>query len=100
MTIRQGDIYSSVHGETYDLILSQPPYYPRGAGNESGAEQTFLHGGEHVGLAPLVQQAIGAGLQLCGPLTREREWQEERRDDKKARLGETHATHRSASSGR
>ncbi len=43
---RVGDLYSSVRGEAFDLILSQPPYYPRGAGNESGDEQTFLHGGD------------------------------------------------------
>ena len=39
---RCGDGYAPVSGERFDLIVSQPPYYPR----HSGAALTFLHGGE------------------------------------------------------
>ncbi len=39
---RAGDVYAPVSGEVFDLILSQPPYYP----NPAGAAQIFLHGGE------------------------------------------------------
>ena len=35
---RCGDLYEPVQGERFDLIVSQPPYYP-------GGEKTFLHGG-------------------------------------------------------
>ncbi len=35
---RCGDLYEPVEGERFDLIVSQPPYYP-------GGEMTFLHGG-------------------------------------------------------
>ena len=35
---RCGDLYQPVEGERFDLIVSQPPYYP-------GGELTFLHGG-------------------------------------------------------
>lgn len=40
---REGDVYVPVDGERFDLILSQPPYYPNPA---AGAGLTFLHGGE------------------------------------------------------
>ncbi|MFN3324309.1 MAG: methyltransferase [Bryobacteraceae bacterium] len=35
---REGDVYAPVEGERFDVIVSQPPYYP-------GAGQVFLHGG-------------------------------------------------------
>ena len=38
---RTGDVFAPVQGETFDLILSQPPYYPASA----EPSQTFLHGG-------------------------------------------------------
>jgi SAM-dependent methyltransferase len=38
---RAGDLYATVAGEQFDLILSQPPYFPA----PPGASQTFLHGG-------------------------------------------------------
>ena len=37
-----GDLYTPAGPEPFDLIVSQPPYYPRRA----GVELTFLHGGE------------------------------------------------------
>jgi SAM-dependent methyltransferase len=36
---RCGDLYEPARGERFDLIVSQPPYYP-------GSRLTFLHGGE------------------------------------------------------
>lgn len=36
--VREGDLFEPVRGEQFDLIVSQPPYYP-------GGDQTFLHGG-------------------------------------------------------
>jgi SAM-dependent methyltransferase len=41
---RAGDMWQPVGDEQFDLIVSQPPYYPRGTAAE--ADQTFLHGGE------------------------------------------------------
>jgi SAM-dependent methyltransferase len=35
---RHGDLFEPVRGERFDLIVTQPPYYP-------GNELTFLHGG-------------------------------------------------------
>jgi SAM-dependent methyltransferase len=43
VNFREGDMYEPVAGERFDLILSQPPYYPNSA-DEPG--QMFLHGGE------------------------------------------------------
>ncbi len=40
---RVGSLYEPVRGERFDLLVSQPPYYPREA-NIAG--MTFLHGGE------------------------------------------------------
>ena len=40
---RVGDLYAPVNGESFDLIVSQPPYYPAMA---AGKRQTFLHGGD------------------------------------------------------
>jgi SAM-dependent methyltransferase len=39
---RQGDLFAPVEGETFDLIVSQPPYYAR---PEGVAGKTFLYGG-------------------------------------------------------
>ncbi len=39
---RAGDLYAPAGPERFDLIVSQPPYYPKRA----GVELTFLHGGE------------------------------------------------------
>lgn len=38
---REGDTYAPVGDEAFDLIVSQPPYYPQPA----AVPQTFLHGG-------------------------------------------------------
>ena len=43
---RVGDLYAPVERERFDLIVSQPPYYPIGLGAEPGQAHTFLHGGE------------------------------------------------------
>lgn len=40
---RAGDVYAPVRGEKFDIILSQPPYYPDPAG--AGRTEIFLHGG-------------------------------------------------------
>ncbi len=40
---REGDVYAPVRGEKFDVILSQPPYYPDPAG--AGRTEVFLHGG-------------------------------------------------------
>lgn len=40
---RCGDAYAPVAGELFDVILSQPPYYPDPSGADAG--QVFLHGG-------------------------------------------------------
>ena len=76
---RVGDVYSPVRGEVFDLILSQPPYYPRGAGNESGAEQTFLHGGDRGDeLAERVVAAAPAHLSDGGRALVFTSWPEDR----------------------
>jgi methylase of polypeptide subunit release factors len=36
--VREGDLFGPVRGEQFDLIVSQPPYYP-------GSDRIFLHGG-------------------------------------------------------
>src|SRR5690242_396300 len=41
---RAGNLYAPVSREQFDLIVSQPPYYP--IQGDSPA-QTYLHGGEH-----------------------------------------------------
>ena len=38
---RAGNLYEPVQGDEFDLIVSQPPYYPA----LPGSEKTFLHGG-------------------------------------------------------
>lgn len=38
-----GDAFAPVHGERFDVILSQPPYYPNPGGGAH--ELKFLHGG-------------------------------------------------------
>ena len=42
---RQGDLFAPVAGETFDLIVSQPPYYPVGVGFGEGESHGYLHGG-------------------------------------------------------
>ena len=39
---RRGDTFAPVAGEQFDLVVSQPPYYPD---SYQGGGQTFLHGG-------------------------------------------------------
>lgn len=39
---RTGDLWEPANGEQFDLIVSQPPYYP----SRGGERLTFLHGGE------------------------------------------------------
>ncbi|MDX1980090.1 MAG: methyltransferase [Bryobacteraceae bacterium] len=39
---RQGDLFEPVENEQFDLIVSQPPYYP----DPAGAASIFLHGGK------------------------------------------------------
>ena len=47
---REGDLFAPVAGETFDLIVSQPPFVPR----IEGAEQaTYLHGGERGDEVPM-----------------------------------------------
>lgn len=41
---RAGDLYAPIAGERFEVIVSQPPYYPAGA---DSPRQTYLHGGEH-----------------------------------------------------
>jgi methylase of polypeptide subunit release factors len=40
---RAGSLYQSVEGERFDLIVAQPPFYPRCEGTET---VWYLHGGE------------------------------------------------------
>lgn len=56
-----GSLYEPAGDAPFDLIVSQPPYYPRRAG---GAELTFLHGGERGDEIP---RAVLAGV--AGRLT-------------------------------
>lgn len=42
---RLSDLFDAVGGECFDLIVSQPPYYPFGVGAPAGQTHTFLHGG-------------------------------------------------------
>ena len=53
---RTGDLYEPVADERFDLIVSQPPYYPTAAGAES---QTFLHAGER---GDEIARAVVAGV--------------------------------------
>lgn len=55
---RAGDLYSPVDGERFDLIVSQPPYYPRRADTDLG-DLTFLHGGER---GDEIAQRVVAGV--------------------------------------
>jgi SAM-dependent methyltransferase len=60
---RCGDLYEPVAGERFDLIVSQPPYYPNARGE---ATQVYLHGGEHGdeivrGVIDGVPQLLGEG---------------------------------------
>lgn len=40
--VRQGDLFAPVAGETFDLVVAQPPFVAQAAGS---AHATFLHGG-------------------------------------------------------
>lgn len=42
---RTGDLFAPVAGDAFDLIVSQPPYYPVGAGLGEGVSHGYLHGG-------------------------------------------------------
>ncbi|APR86305.1 Protein-N(5)-glutamine methyltransferase PrmC [Minicystis rosea] len=42
LDLRQGDLFAPVAGETFDLIVSQPPFIPQ---PEGVADVTFLYGG-------------------------------------------------------
>ena len=53
---RTGDLYEPVGDERFDLIVSQPPYYPSTAGAE---RKTFLHAGER---GDEIARAVVAGL--------------------------------------
>jgi SAM-dependent methyltransferase len=43
---RTGDVWEPAGAETFDLIVSQPPYYPKRTARGSAGDQVFLHGGE------------------------------------------------------
>lgn len=58
---RAGDLYQPVAREHFELIVSQPPYYPAGADH-----QTFLHGG--VLGTELCLEIIGGALDHLSPL--------------------------------
>lgn len=60
---RVGSLYEPVAGETFDVIVSQPPYYP----NSSGASLTFLHGGTRGDeLARAIVQGVPGRLSKSG----------------------------------
>ncbi|MFT3776381.1 MAG: methyltransferase [Minicystis sp.] len=42
LDLREGDLFAPVKGETFDLIVSQPPFIPK---PEGVADATFLYGG-------------------------------------------------------
>ncbi len=57
---RLSDAFAALHGERFDLIVSQPPYYP-------GEDLTYLHGGPRGGeLATRIVESIPAHLQPLG----------------------------------
>ncbi|MCC6539348.1 MAG: methyltransferase [Bryobacterales bacterium] len=60
-TFAAGSLYEPAGAAAFDLIVSQPPYYPRRTG---GAELTFLYGGERGDEIP---RAVLAGV--AGRLT-------------------------------
>lgn len=61
---RVGDLYAPVNRARFDLIVSQPPYYPAIA---AGKRQTFLHGGDRGDeIARAVVAGISDHLTPCG----------------------------------
>jgi SAM-dependent methyltransferase len=60
--IRLGDVGEAVRGETFDLVLAQPPYVPRPEG-ESGT--TYLHGGRFGD--ELAMRFVAASARLLTP---------------------------------
>jgi SAM-dependent methyltransferase len=60
---RQGDLFAPVHGQRFDLIVSQPPYYP----DPEGETSVFLHGGPRGDeLAVRVMTGLGSHLSERG----------------------------------
>lgn len=59
---RRGDIAEAVAGETFDLVLSQPPYVPLPAGQQA---TTYLHGG-HFG-DELAMRFVAGAARLLAP---------------------------------
>jgi SAM-dependent methyltransferase len=61
------DLFDAVIGERFDLIVSQPPYYPFGVGAPPGQTHTFLHGGVRGDeLATRIVEAIPQFLRPSG----------------------------------
>ena len=70
--LRQGDLFAPVEGESFDVIVSQPPFVPRpdGAGT-----MPFLFGGERGDELPLrVLEGVASHLALGGQASLMVEW--------------------------
>lgn len=73
---RAGDTYEPVQGEKFDLLVSQPPYYPASHGN---GHQTFLHGGVRGDeLANRVVEGVARHLTQTGRALIFTSWPEDR----------------------
>ncbi|MHB8575324.1 MAG: methyltransferase domain-containing protein [Dehalococcoidia bacterium] len=71
---RQGDLFAPVAGETFDLIVSQPPFIARPPGSEGAA---YLHGGARGDELPLrVLRELPARLTAGGRAVLLIEWPE------------------------
>ncbi len=84
VSFREGDLFASVVGETFDLIVSQPPFVPRPRG---AAAATYLYGGARGDeLALTLLARVGAHLAPGGRAILGVDWPEGAGDPLEARL--------------
>ena len=62
--VRLGDLFAPVAGETFDLVLTNPPQMPTPPGREAGGDEAMADDGGHDGWAVLDQVIQGAPAYL------------------------------------